>query len=103
MHIVKQIAEVLVEVLTENSFDLDILKLINYSWGQQPLNEAYLGHMHEPWYPVNTEMKILRVLRWDQTWFWSQIKHLHFNEHFLIMKYIVNNNSKGDLNIIWCY
>ena len=22
-----------------------ILKLINYSWGQQPINEAYLGHM----------------------------------------------------------
>ena len=58
------------------------LKLINYSWGQQPINEAYLGHMHEPWYPMNTQMKILWVLIWDQTWFWSQIKHLHFNEHF---------------------
>ena len=31
MHIVRQIAEVLVEVLTEYSFDWGILKLINYS------------------------------------------------------------------------
>ena len=31
MHIVRQIAEVLVEVLTENSFDLGIVKLNNYS------------------------------------------------------------------------
>ena len=67
MHIVRQIAEVLVEVLTEYSFDWGILKLINYSWGQQPINEAYLGHMHEPWYPVNIQMKILWVLIWDQT------------------------------------
>ena len=61
------------------------LKLINHSWGQQPINEAYLGHMHEPWYPMNAQMKILWVLIWDQTWFWSQIKHLHFNEHFSII------------------
>ena len=26
-----------------------ILKLINYSWEQLPINEAYLGNMHEPW------------------------------------------------------
>ena len=32
-----------------------VLKLINYSWGQQPINEAYLGHMHEPWYPHSNE------------------------------------------------
>ena len=38
--------------------------LINYSWRQQPIN---LAHMHEPWYPMNTQMKILWVLIWDQT------------------------------------
>ena len=58
---------------------LTLLKLIKYSLGQQQINEAYLGHKHEPWYPMNTQMKILWVLIWDQTWFWSQIKHLHFS------------------------
>ena len=65
--------------------------------------------MHEPWYPMNAQMKILWVLIWDQTWFWSQIKHLNFNEHFSIINTslttipkmtwilfdIINHNSVG--------
>ena len=50
-------------------FEMIILKLINYSWGQQSISE--------PWYPMNTQMKILWVLISD--------KHLHFDEHFSII------------------
>ena len=42
-----------------------ILKLINYSWGQQPINEAYLGHMHER---LDTQW----TLGWKSCGFWSQ-------------------------------
>ena len=52
---------------TDLNLWIRILKLINYySWEQQPINEAYLGHTHGPWYPVNTRMKILWVLISDQ-------------------------------------
>ena len=77
-----------------------ILKCINYSWEQQPINEAYLGHMHEPWYPaINTQMKILWVLIWHQTWLWSQIKHLHFNDHFSI----INTSLTTIPKMIWIF
>ena len=42
-----------------------ILKLINYSWGKQPINEAYLGHMHER---LDTQW----TLGWKSCGFWSQ-------------------------------
>ena len=70
------------------------LKLINHPWGQKPTNEAYLGHMHEPWYPINTQLKILWVLIWDQTWFWSQINHLRSNQHFSIINTLLTTIPK---------
>ena len=70
------------------------LKLINHSWGQKPTKEAYLGHMHEPWYPINTQLKILWVLIWDQTWFWFQINHLRSNQHFSIINTLLTTIPK---------
>ena len=52
-----------------------ILKRINSSWGQQPINEAYLGHM------IPNEHSDENLTGFDL----RANRDLHFNEHFSII------------------
>ena len=58
-----------------------ILELINYSCKQKPINDNHLGQVDESQYLMKQPKKH-HVFIWDETWFSSQIKHLHFNETF---------------------
>ena len=71
--------------LMSAAFSELFLKLINYPWEQQPINEAHLGHMHELWYPMNTQMKILRGLIPVENSFNPRSNNYHFNKHFSII------------------
>ena len=52
-------------------------------------NSQQMRHIWVTCMSLDTQWTLRRksfaVLMWDQTWFWSQIKHLHFNEHFSII------------------
>ena len=39
-----------------------LLKLINNSWRDQPINDVYFAQVDETWYPVKQQMKTRRVL-----------------------------------------
>ena len=81
-------------------FRRHILKLINYSRSQKPINDLHFGQVDESWYPMKHQMKHHQVFIWDETCFSSEIKHLHFNEIFIDYTThgnnaipVVNNNS----------
>ena len=58
-----------------------ILELIIYSCKQKPINDNHLGQGDESQYLMKQPKKH-HVFIWDETWFSSEIKHLHFNETF---------------------
>jgi len=66
------------------SVSSDILKLINYSCSQKPINDLHLGQVDESWYPMKHQMKHHQVFIRDETCFLSEIKHFllfHLRRH----------------------
>ena len=60
-----------------------VLKLMNNSCSQKPIEDVHLGMMDEPWYLIKHHIKRYhQVFIWDETRFLPEIKHLHFNEMF---------------------
>ena len=57
-------------------FEILLLKLINYSCSQKPINDLHLGHVDESWYPMKHQMKHHQVFIRDETCFSSEIKHV---------------------------
>ena len=51
-----------------------ILKLVNYSCSQKPINDDYLDQVDESWYLMKHQIKHCRVFLWDETCFSSQMK-----------------------------
>ena len=51
-----------------------LLKLINYSCSQKPLNDLHLGQVDESWYPNETPDETAPVfhLRWNMFSIWDQ-------------------------------
>ena len=75
-------------------FDILLFKLVNYSWSysQKPINDNHLGQVDESWYLMKHQIKHLhQVFIWGETYFSSEIKHLHFNGVLLINTTHVNN------------
>ena len=63
-------------------FDILLFKLVNYSWScsQEPINDNHLVQVDEFWYLMKHQIKHLhQVFIWGETYFSSEIKHLHFN------------------------
>ena len=44
-----------------------IVKLINYSFSQKPINDDHLGQVDESWYLMKHQIKHHQVFIWDQT------------------------------------
>lgn len=53
-----------------------------YSCSQKPINDEHFGQVDEFWYQVKHQMKHLEAFIWDETYFSSEIKHVHFNKMF---------------------
>ena len=66
-----------------------ILELINYSCKQKPINDNHLGQVDESQYLMKQPKKH-HVFIWDETWFSSEIKHLHFNETFYWLTQLIH-------------
>ena len=77
----------------------NLLKLINYSCSQKPINDLHFGQVDESWYPMKHQMKHHQVFIWDETCFSSEIKHLHFNEIFI--DYTTHGNNAIYHCLIW--
>ena len=69
-------------------FDILLFKLVNYSWScsQKPINDNHLVQVDESWHLMKHQIKhqIKQVFIWGETYFSSEIKHLHFNGVLLI-------------------
>ena len=59
-----------------------ILKLNNYSCKQKPINDNHLGQVNESQYLMKHPKKHHQVFIWVETFFSSEIEHLHFDETF---------------------